>query len=51
MQHANETLILSPDILVDLLLFCNLIAGFLLAIDDESLPRILEHFVDQNTLI
>ena len=46
MQYANEVSVLNPDLLTDALRFMNCCAGFLNSIDDEKLPSMPEHLVD-----
>ena len=46
MQYASETTILNPDMLSDALRFFNVCASFLNNIDDERLPLMPEHLVD-----
>lgn len=46
MQYSNEVSVLNPEMLSDALSFFNLVAGFLLNIDDEQLPQMPEHLVD-----
>lgn len=46
MQYANEVSILAPELIVDTLRFFNLSAGFLLQIQDELLPLMPEHMVE-----
>lgn len=45
-QYANETSLLAPDFVADSLRFFNLVARFLLDIDDKFLPRMPEHMVE-----
>ncbi len=46
MQFANEVSLLAPETVTDILKFFNLSAGFLLQLDDESLPLMPEHLVE-----
>ncbi len=46
MQFANEVSLLSPDMVIDCLRFFNLSAGFLLQVQDELLPGMPEHLVE-----
>lgn len=45
-QFANEVSLLSPDMVIDCLRFFNLSAGFLLQVQDELLPSMPEHLVE-----
>lgn len=46
LQFANEVSLLAPEIVNDTLKFFNLSAGFLLQLDDDSLPLMPEHLVE-----
>lgn len=45
-QYANEVSLLSPDFVIDSLRFFNLSARFLLDLDDQLLPLMPEHLVE-----
>jgi hypothetical protein len=45
-QYANETSLLAPDFVADSLRFFNLVANFLLDIEDNFLPLMPEHMVE-----
>ena len=45
-QLANEVSLLAPEMIVDTICFFNLSAGFLLQVEDESLPLMPEHMVE-----
>ena len=46
MQFANEVSLLAPEMVTDSLRFFNLSAGFLLQVEDEFLPMMPEHMVE-----